>query len=59
MLPCNTGSCKLSDSIYAITSGSKIHRLTFSKSLADMLAEKTGYQAEKREFIIGAKLEPG
>lgn len=56
---CSTGSCKTTDSIWALTSAKKLHRLTFSKSLAEMLAGKTGYKLERKQFIIGERLEPG
>ena len=56
---CDTGSCKLSDAVWALTNGNKVHRLTFSKNLADLLAEKTGYKVERKHFVIGKKLEPG
>lgn len=42
MESCNTGSCKLSDKIWAITDGNKLYRLTFSKNLADCIAKKLG-----------------
>jgi hypothetical protein len=36
-----------------------VHRLTFSKSLADHLAEQTGYQVRKVTLQIGRQLAPG
>lgn len=56
---CETGSCKLSDSVWALMNGSKVHRLTFSRSLVEMLSKQTGYQAKRVGFVIGERLEPG
>lgn len=58
---CNTGSCKLSDKIWAITDGTKLYRLTFSKSLADCIAKKLGdgYQVERLTFQLGRPIGPG
>lgn len=42
MAQCNAGSCKLTDKIWAITDGKKVYRLTFSKSLADLIQKKLG-----------------
>ena len=59
---CETGSCKLDDRIWGIVNreANTLHRLTFSKSLADMLAElENGYSAERLRIIRGKLLAPG
>ena len=59
---CETGSCKLDDRIWGIVNreANTLHRLTFSKSLADMLAElENGYSAERLRIIRGKLLTPG
>lgn len=34
-MSCGNGSCKLTNYTWGITNGNKLHRLTFSKSLAE------------------------
>lgn len=59
MNACDTGSCKLSESVWALVSDTKVHRVTFSKSLVDLLAAQTGLKARRVGFVVGKKLEPG
>lgn len=59
---CETGSCKLDDRIWGIVNreANTLHRLTFSKSLADMLADlEDGYSAERLRIVRGKLLAPG
>jgi len=38
----------------------RIHRATFSKSIADLIVEQTtGYEVREARFIRGRRLEPG
>lgn len=60
-----SGLCKDSEKIWGITSkGSdgkrKLHRLTFSKSLAELITQKNkGYEMSRFEYKIGKQIEPG
>lgn len=59
---CESGSCKLDDRIWGIVNreANTLHRLTFSKSLADMLADlDTEYSAERLRITRGRLLNPG
>lgn len=59
---CESGSCKLDDRIWGIVNrkSNTLHRLTFSKSLADMLADlEEGYSAERLRIVRGKLLAPG
>ena len=59
---CESGSCKLDDRIWGIVNRetNTLHRLTFSKSLADMLADlEDGYSAERLRITRGKLLSPG
>lgn len=55
---CSTGSCKTLDRIWGIVKGNKIHRLTFSKSLAEHIVQKNKeYSVQRFEFQIGKPLQ--
>lgn len=59
---CETGSCKFDDRIWGIVNESKtkLYRLTFSQSLADMLTTlEDGYRLQRFNVRRGKKLEPG
>lgn len=55
------GGCKDDQRIYGIINPktNKLHRLTFSKSLADLIAAKTGLKVTRFRYHIGKDLEPG
>jgi hypothetical protein len=55
------GGCKDSQRIYGIYNPktNRLHRLTFSKSLALLIAEKTGLQIGRWYYHVGEALEPG
>lgn len=57
---CETGSCKFDDRIWGIVSESKLHRLTFSKSLAEFICANYGnYQLRRFNVIRGRRLQTG
>lgn len=57
---CETGSCKLDDRIWGIVSKNKLHRLTFSKSLAEFICCNYGdYQMRRFNVKRGRKLAVG
>lgn len=59
---CESGSCKLDDRIWGIVNRdcNTLHRLTFSKSLADMLTDlDESYSAERLRITRGKLLQPG
>lgn len=60
-LSCSNGSCKTSEKIWGLSSkdGKKIHRLTFSKSLAEYLARTYDLKLNRYDFILGRTIEPG
>lgn len=55
------GDCKSDQRIYGIYNKetNKLHRLTFSKSLAELIASKTGLAMGRWNYHIGEPLEPG
>jgi hypothetical protein len=60
MMTCETGSCKMSEKIWAITDNKKLYRLTFSKSLADLICQsQEGLRVNRVVFHIGKVLQPG
>lgn len=56
---CSTGSCKSSNKIYGICDDKKLYRLTFSKTLAEYIANLGNYQVRQFDLQIGKTLEPG
>lgn len=61
-LMCATGSCQTSDRIWGIINPitNRLHRLTFSKSLADFIcATNPEYQVARFAYSIGRVLERG
>jgi hypothetical protein len=56
---CSDGSCKTSDKIWGIVKGNKLYRLTFSKSLAEHICQKHGYELRRMTFHIGKPLKVG
>ena len=58
----NFCSCKDSSIVYCVVNPAtnRIHRATFSKSLADLIVYTTkGYEVRKAHFVRGKRLEPG
>lgn len=55
------GGCKDDERIYGIidTDTNKLHRLTFSKSLADLISNKTGLSTARFTYRVGEPLESG
>lgn len=59
-MKCDSGSCILSEKIWAITDGKKLYRLTFSKTLADHICEsQKNLYVDRLPFHIGRVLQPG
>ena len=59
---CSTGNCKSSDTIWGIVNEetNKLHRLTFSKSLAEhIIKENEKLQLKQFSFKIGRELKDG
>jgi hypothetical protein len=57
---CESGSCKLSEKIWAIIDAKKLYRLTFSKSLADLIcSSQEGLRVNRVPFHIGKVLRSG
>jgi hypothetical protein len=56
---CSISGCPR-DKAYAIIRNNRIHRITFSKSLADYIVSQMdeSYQIHRITFTIGKKLEP-
>ncbi len=56
---CEQGYCA-ADKSYAVFAGDKIIRITFSRSLADLIAERLGpgHSVRRITFNIGKRLEP-
>lgn len=59
----NCTSCKSSDKTWGITcpATNTLHRITFSKGIADFLVRKFGdmYKATRFSYKLGRPLEPG
>ena len=58
---CSISGC-IADQAYAIISKSGIHRITFSRSLAQYVLDKlsrSDYTLERVKFTLGNKLKPG
>lgn len=55
------GGCKDDQRIYGIIDpkANKLYRLTFSKSLADLISAKTGFKTRRFRYHIGEDLKPG
>jgi hypothetical protein len=57
------GGCKQQEKIWGLinTKTNKLHRLTFSKSLCEMMVEKLGrdFKAEQFKYMTGMPLESG
>jgi hypothetical protein len=57
------GGCKQSDKVWGVinTNTRRLHRLTFSKSLCNLLVEKLGtdYKAIRFHYIVGKPLSSG
>lgn len=53
------GGCKSDDRVYGVYNPvtKRMHRLTFSKSLADMLANNSGLSVQRWSFWTGQKLK--
>ena len=59
-MKCETGSCKMSEKIWAVTDEKKLYRLTFSKTLAEYICEGQPSLKPKRvTFQIGRTLQSG
>lgn len=59
---CLTGTCQISEKIWGIVcpKSNTLHRLTFSKSLADHIVGITkGYEVRRFLFAVGKPLERG
>ena len=59
---CETGTCKETQKIWGLVSqdGKKLHRLTFSQSLAEMIASQyPQYKVKRLNFVIGKNLKEG
>ena len=55
-----SGKCKDTEKIWAIVKNGRLHRLTFSQSLAKMITTQyPEYQICRAEFKIGKRLEKG
>ena len=55
---CNTGSCKTSNKIWGIVDDTKLYRLTFSRSLADLICSyfNDAYKVKRFDCILGQPL---
>ena len=49
---CTTKGCK-ADKAWAVVRGDKIHRITFSKSLAEYIAAQTNCEAKRITLYLG------
>lgn len=59
---CPTGQCQISEKIWGVVcpKSNRLHRLTFSKSLADHIVASTyGYEVRRFRFSVGKPLERG
>lgn len=43
---------------YAVTDGKKVYRITFSRSLAELISKQTGYHVRPCELHLGKELKP-
>jgi hypothetical protein len=55
-----SGSCKLSEKIWAVRDDKKLYRLTFSRDLAHFICkDKPQYRPERVTFHLGRPLQRG
>ena len=57
-MTCDISGCKF-DEAYAVIDDKKLYRVTFSASLADIIAKQTGKAVKKVKLKMGRTLEPG
>lgn len=48
---CSISGCSF-DKAYAIVKDGKVYRITFSKSLADLISKKTGYEVKRVKLFM-------
>ena len=61
-ISCENGSCKKTQKIWGLVSldEKKLHRLTFSQSLAEMIVKNyPQYKVKSLNFVIGRNLQQG